>query len=163
MLLRRTGTLFALVSLAVAPAFAAEFQPIKQQATTAHYRLELQIGPMQKISVPADVTAGRVKDGEVIVRGIAATPKDTGTARHLEVHVYALDKNTRVPDANVTIIVTDAGRKTVNVPIAVMYGVADGPSNTHYGNNASLPEGSYTIDVTANGEKSTFKIVVPAA
>jgi len=42
-----------------------------------------------------------------------------------------------------------------------MYGVATGPNDTHYGNNLAMPPGNYTINVTANGEKSSFKVMVP--
>ena len=161
MLLRRMAMIFGLMSLASAPGFAVEFQPIKQQAMTAHYRLELMIGPMEKVMTAAQAASANAKEGEVMIRGTMATPKDMANARHLELHVYALDKGTAVSDANVTIIVTDSARKIVTLPIAVMYGVADGPSDTHYGNLIGMPAGSYTIDVTANGEKSSFKVMVP--
>lgn len=163
MLSRNFGVLLGLTSLVVLPAFAAEIAPIKQQASTAHYKLELQIVPNLKISTPADVTAGRAKDGEVIVRGIAATPKDAAVTRHLELRVYSLDKNALVTDATVTISMIDAGRKLIVVPIAVSHGIANGPSDTHYGNNVSMPPGTYTIDVSVNGEKSSFSIAVPTS
>jgi hypothetical protein len=166
MLSRRTAMFFGLIAVAVAPAFASAptpAAPVKQQATTAHYRLELQIGPMEKVSSAAAVAAGGSKDGEVLIRGIAATPKDPATGRHVELHVFAIDKATRVTDANVTITLTDAGRKIITLPTAVMYGAAEGPSDTHYGNSVSLPPGNYTVDVTANGEKASFKIAVPAS
>ena len=58
MLSRRTGMLFGLILLLAAPALASAPAPVKQQAMTAHYRLELQIGPVEKISLPAAVAAG---------------------------------------------------------------------------------------------------------
>jgi hypothetical protein len=162
MFIRCAGMLAGL-SMLVSPALAADPAPIKQQAMTAHYRLELMIGPMEKVVMAADVKAGTVKDGEVMLKGNMATPKDAANARHIELHVVALDKGTNVPDATVAITLTDAANKAITLPIAVMYDAATGPSDTHYGNNAALPPGNYRIDVTANGEKSTFSIAIPAS
>ena len=150
------------LAAAVSPALAAELQPIQQEMQTAHYRLDLQIGPMEQMYMAADVAAQHLTQGEVMLSGGMAMPKDMATARHLEVHVYTLDKGAVVGDANVTIAVTDAQKTVQNIQIATMYGIAEGPSDTHYGNNVGLPPGTYTVDVTANGEKAAFNVTVPA-
>jgi hypothetical protein len=154
----------AVVTLAVvvSPAVAAEVQPIQQEMQTAHYRLDLQIGPMEQMYMAADVAAQHLTQGEIMLSGGMAMPKDMDTARHLEVHVYSLDKGAVVSDANVAIAVTDAQKTLQNIQIATMYGITQGPSDTHYGNNVDLPPGTYTIDVTANGEKAAFKVTVPS-
>ncbi len=177
MLSRKFGVLLVLTSLAAVPALAAAppaapapattakpaAAPIKLTANTKTYKLELQVVPTVKISTPADVKAGTAKDGEVLVRGIAASPKDAASTRHLELRVYSLDKNALVTDATVSISMIDTGRKLVVVPIAVMNGIAPGAADTHYGNNVSMAAGTYTVDVTVNGEKSTFSVAVPAS
>ena len=41
-----------------------------------------------------------------------------------------------------------------------MYDMKIGPSDTNFGNNITLPPGSYTIIVTVDGETSKFNINV---
>ena len=87
-----------------------------------------------------------------------------GEMRHLEVHVFSLDKGQIVTDAKVAIAVTGANSKKVeDVSVAKMYGVKEGPSDSHYGNNVSLPPGSYSIAITVNGEKAEFTVAIPAS
>ena len=140
--------------------------PIKSEAQTAHYRLELQIGPTEKMFMPADVAAKHLTDGEVMVGGSMSPmgmSMDMADTRHLEVHAHSLEGGKAVTDADVAIAVTNSDTKKVeDVPAAKMYGIKEGPSDTHFGNNVSMPPGSYRIDVTLNGEKAEFNVVVPA-
>ena len=57
----------------------------------------------------------------------------------------ALDKGTNVPDATVAITLTDSANKTVTLQVASIYGAAAGAADTHYGNNAPMPPGTYKI------------------
>jgi hypothetical protein len=145
----------------------ADQVPIKLEAQTAHYRLELLIGPTEKMYSPADVAVQHPTMGEVMVGGVMSMTgmsMDMGDTRHLEVHVHSLDKGAVLTDANVAIVVTAANsKKAADVPIAKMYGIKDGPSDTHYGNNLSMPPGDYSIEVTVNGEKANFKFTIPAS
>ena len=148
------------------PAFAAGTSPIKSETKTAHYRLELQIGPTEKMVSPADVAAKHLTDGEVMVGGKMSmgSSMDMADTRHLEIHVYALDGGKVVTDAAVAIAVTNSDSKKVeDVPSAKMYGIKEGPSDTHFGNNVSMPPGPYSVGVSVNGEKAEFDVVVPAA
>jgi hypothetical protein len=90
-----------------------------------------------------------------------ASPKDMATARHLEAHIFNLDSNAAVTSGMITIAVTDAAKNVQQVPIAKMYGIEEGPSDTHFGNNVSLAAGNYTVDVIVNGEKASFTVAVP--
>jgi hypothetical protein len=164
---RNMALLLGLIGAIASPVTAAELAPIKQEAQTVHYHLELQIGPIQKMFTTADVATQHPSTGEVMVGGdmsMMGTSMDMGDTRHLEVRVSSLDKGTLVTDANVAIAVTDTGSKKVeDVAVAKMYGIKDGPSDTHYGNNISLPPGTYTVEITVNGEKTEFTVAVPAS
>ena len=95
---------------------------------------------------------------------MGGTSMDMGDTRHLEVHVYALDSGKVVTEAHVAIAVTDRSSKKVDeVAIAKMYGIKEGIPDTHYGNNVSLPPGTYSIVVTVNGEKAAFAGAIPAS
>lgn len=167
--MRKFGQRALLLGLAGAvalPAFAAGTSPIKSETKTAHYRLELQIGPTEKMVSPADVAAKHLTDGEVMVGGKMSmgSSMDMADTRHLEIHVYALDGGKVVTDAAVAIAVTNSDSKKVeDVPSAKMYGIKEGPSDTHFGNNVSMPPGPYSVGVSVNGEKAEFDVVVPAA
>jgi hypothetical protein len=158
-----------LIGLVGSSAVAAELATIKQEASTVRYRLDLQIGPTEKMFTTAEVAANHPTEGEVMVGGkmlmaMGGMSMDMEDTRHLEVHVYALDSGTVVTNATVAIAVTDTGSKKVEkVPVAKMYGIKEGPSDTHYGNNVSLPSGSYGIAVTVNGEKAEFAVAIPAS
>lgn len=153
--------------LATWPAAAASMASPSQEQKTAHYLLDLKIGPAEQMFSTDDPAAHRPTTGEVMVDGdmsMAGMSMAVGDERHLEVHVYTLDKGDVVTDAKVAITVTGPSSKTTEeVPVVKMYGVVEGPSDTHYGNNVSLPPGTYSIAVTVNGESAEFTVSVPAS
>jgi Fe2+ transport protein len=159
--------LLGLTGLMTSAALAANMAPLTQEARTAHYRLELMLGSTEKMFSPAEAAAQHPTDGEVMVSGgmsMMGMPMASGETRHLEVHVFSLDKGQIVTDAKVAIAVTGANPKKVEeVSVAKMYGVKEGPSDTHYGNNVSLPPGNYAVEITVNGEKAEFAVVIPAS
>ena len=55
--LRNIAFLCGLIGLVGSSALAAELAPIKQEASTVRYRLELQIGPTEKMFTAAEVAA----------------------------------------------------------------------------------------------------------
>ena len=81
--------------------------------------------------------------------------------RHLELHVYAKDAGNTVTNARVTIVLTGTDKTRRAVPIARMYGVAEGLDDLHYGNNVNLAPGTYTVEATVNGESARFSTMVP--
>jgi hypothetical protein len=164
----------ACLAAIMSPVVAAETTLVKQEAQTAHYRLELQIGPTEMMYMPNEVAAKHPSDGEVMVGGVMGTAMNMSmgmsmgmempNARHLEVHVYPLGKDTAVTNAKVKILVTDlTAKKTQKVAAAKMYGIKEGPSDTHYGNNVELPAGNYRVDISVNGEAANFTVAIPAS
>jgi len=168
---RNIALLFGLIGIVASPVVAAELTSITQEGQTAHYRLELQIGPTEKMFTPAEVKAKHPTDGEVMVGGkmsmgmpMAMMSMATEETRHLEVHVYSLENGKVVTSAQVAIAVTDTSSKKVeDVATVKMYGIQEGIPDTHYGNNVSLPPGSYGITVTVNGEKAAFEVAIPTS
>jgi len=53
-------------------------------------------------------------------------------------------------------------QKADDVPIARMYGIKEGPSDTHYGNNGIMPPGNYTVEIAVKGEKAGLPVTVQA-
>jgi len=101
--------------------------------------------------------------GEVVVNG--QTPNSTSMnitdTYHLEVHVYNITTGAVETNQNVSIqIVNQTTNKTLNVPVITMYDMKIGPSDTNFGNNITLPPGSYTIIVNVAGETAKFNINV---
>jgi len=43
----------------------------------------------------------------------------------------------------------------------MMYGVKEGQADWHYGNNVSMPPGTYTVKVVVNGEQALFHVTIP--
>ena len=100
--------------------------------------------------------------GGTMSMGMSPMAMNMGDTRHLEVHIYALDKGAVVTDAKVRIVITNTvSKKAEMVSATKMYGIKEGPSDTHYGDNVSLPSGNYSVDVTVNGEKAAFEITIP--
>src|SRR5450631_1067544 len=124
--LRLTGLVLGLIGGLAAPVYTAEMPPIKQEAKTTHSRLELQIGPTEQMFTVSEVAAQHPTEGEVMVSGMMSMgmSMDMGNTRHLEVHVFSLDKGETVTDADVAIAVTDtASKKVEDVAASKMYGI----------------------------------------
>lgn len=83
---------------------------------------------------------------------------------HLVVHIFDAASGKVLTDATVAISFTPVdttGRATAaatQVPVVVMEASGKGAASTHYGNNVTMPPGSYRVDVTANGTKTSFRI-----
>jgi hypothetical protein len=144
--------------------------PVTSAAETAHYKLTLTIGASEKMYSKDEAARMHPTSGEVMVKGTMASMGMGGMAgmtasiRHLELHVVDRATGKVVRDATVSITVTnEATRKTAAVPVAVMYGVKEGPADWHYGNNVELPPGRYTVVAVVNGERAVFHVTVPGA
>jgi hypothetical protein len=173
-------------------ALAVEPTPIVAKAETKHYRLELDIGRMERMYTKAEVAKLHPTDGEIMVSGtMAGMPSDGGNPmalmgdaksgttmpmpaspttaadtgwRHLEVHVISMATDKPVQNAKIKITVTNTATKHHEaVPIVVMYDVEEGVADWHYGNNVMLPSGPYHVDVVTNGEKTVFHVSIPAS
>lgn len=142
---------------------------VSAEAQTAHYRLMLQIGPQEKMYSKDDVAKMHPTSGETMASGTMAgggmaMGGMTSDTRHLEVHAYNKASGKVVTDAKCGITVTSgATKKSTIIDVAAMYGVKEGPSDWHYGNNVDMPAGSYTVTVVVNGEKAVFHVTIPKA
>jgi len=159
------------VLLAVPGATYAQMQMsssvVSARAQTVHYRLMLQAGPQEKMYSKADAAKMHPTSGEIMASGTMAgggmaMGEMTSGTRHLEVHVYNKTTGKVVTGAKCIITVTnEATKKSTIMDVAEMYGVKEGPSDWHYGNNVDMPAGSYTVTVVVNGEKAVFHVTIP--
>ena len=63
------------------------------------------------------------------------------------------------PLPGITLQDLTAKSKTERVPVAVMYDLARGPKDTHFGNNVALPMGHhFRIVVTIAGQRAAFAV-----
>ncbi len=146
---------------------------ITREATTAHFRLTLQIGPTEPMYSEADAKAKHPTSGEVMLSGKMtggmasmnqAMPgmMSTSGMRHVELHAYSRKTGKVETSARVAIVFIGADKKRYAVPIARMYGVTEGLADLHYGNNVVLSPGTYAVDATVNGETAHFPVSIPA-
>ena len=155
---------------------------VSQTQTVGSYKLTLMIGSQEQMYTQQQFDQQHPTSGEVMVSGTMTMPEGTPMAgmgtttsgmgtptsgmamgstdtKHLEVHVADATGKT-VTDATVTIEVIDntAQNMSTNVPISTMYGVQQGMSDLHYGNNVTMPANrDYTVNVTVNGQQAVFK------
>ena len=160
------GVLLLLFSLTVGgltPAWAAG-QTVEQKATTASYALTLDIGPLEQMLTPAQAKTATTGEVMVPMGGMGTGMMAMGN-HHVEVHVRNKATYAVVKDVTVTITFTNtmSGAVIPVTPVVAMYGVKAGPSDWHYGNNATLPAGTYRATVTVNGQTATFSNLVLAA
>jgi hypothetical protein len=128
---------------------------------TKSYVFALSIGTFQQMYSPAQVKAKHLKSGEVMVRGqMMGMNMAMSGQRHLEVHICSRSSGKVVSGAHPTITVSDltAKGKMEMMPVAAMYGIKQGPSDYHYGNNIAMTAGhSYHVSVKLGGQTATFK------
>ena len=78
---------------------------------------------------------------------------------HLIVHVFDKASGKAVTNATVAISYAQGSGSARSLPIVEMQAIGKGPQSTHYGNNLNLPDGTYTVTVTANGNTATFNVM----
>lgn len=127
-------------------------------ASTASYTMSLNVGPVENMYTQQQIESMHPSSGEVMLGGMMSNAMGAN-ARHVEVHICSKQTNTVVSNANPTISIKDTttGAAPQSVPISVMQGVKEGPSDLHYGNNVDLAPGhSYDVTVALNGETATM-------
>jgi hypothetical protein len=157
----------ALSILGAGASASAEGLAPEHEALTPHYRMVLQIGPAEAMYTAAEAHAHHAASGEIMVGGKMAGGMEhehDGMAmperRHVELHVFSRATGRVVVDAHVTIAIAGADNTWTSVPIARMYGIEPGPDDMHFGNNMSLPPGSYKVRVSVNGERARFALAL---
>lgn len=127
--------------------------------TTASYIAVLDVGPPETMYMPDQVAAQHPTSGEVMLGG-SMTDVSGPDVRHVEVHICNRSSGSVVTGLQPTIALLDTTANTAssNLPVAAMQGVEAGPSDYHYGNNATLQPGHrYTITVRLHGETATLR------
>lgn len=143
-------------------------------ASTSTYNLVAEVGPIQAMYTPAQVTAQHPRSGEemfsgqmVMPPGMDASHLDMGNMagmnippewHHLEVHIF--DRKTGNVVKTISPVITVTNNSTGNVqhvPDVAMQGIVEGPGDYHYGNNVDLPAGQYTVTATIGLETATFE------
>jgi hypothetical protein len=156
----RVAVVAGAAALLAAPAWGAL---ITRTATTATYKLTLSVGPVEKMYTAAEVKAKHPTSGEVMVGdSMSMDGMSMGAGnRHLEVQI--LSRATRKPlsiEPSVTLTDTSAMSGMAmsdKLHVMAMYGISEGRSDLHYGNNFKLTASHvYKVAVTVKGEKATF-------
>ena len=145
-----------------------QFAGITKVGSTNSWNLSLEVGPLQPMYTPAQVSAQHPKAGEVTFSGQMVMPPGMANMvsmagmsapgwYHLEVHFY--DKTSGFPvrglDPVITVTNTGSGQAQT-VPIVTMQGINEGSRDFHYGNNIELPKGQYHVTATASGQTGVF-------
>ncbi|MFI5284239.1 MAG: hypothetical protein ACHQ0J_14070 [Candidatus Dormibacterales bacterium] len=140
---------------------AAAAGTIIKLGSTPTYNLVTEIGGLQPMYTPAQAASQHPKSGEEMFGGTMVMPADTTNPspewRHLEVHIF--DKRTGDTVKTITPVINvtnQATGHTQSVPIVVMQGIVEGPSDYHYGNNVDLPKAEYTVAVVIGSETANF-------
>lgn len=139
-------------------------QPAMSQ-TAGPYRIVLGFMPAEPFYTALQVQQNHVTDGMLVVGGATPVQPDAPSRpnHHLVFHVYDTVSGKALTGAHVTIAFVRstgaAGGTAVQVPVVEMQVVGRGPESTHYGNNVTLPPGTYDVTVTVNGENSARFVV----
>ncbi|HTV92365.1 MAG TPA: hypothetical protein VMG98_06580 [Verrucomicrobiae bacterium] len=166
MITRFTGFLSALALAAIAagalPAAAMNMgSGVTMTKVAGPYKLVLQLLPAEPFYTQDQYAKEHPKDGMLVVGGATPVAPDAPSHpnHHLIVHVY--DAATGKADTNATVTITYASASGAShrLPIVEMQAIGKGPQSTHYGNNLYLPDGNYTVTVTANGNTATFAVM----
>ncbi len=128
--------------------------------TAGVYRLTLMIGPREAMYTQAQARRSHPTTGEIMLRGTMMGGMGMPN-RHLEVHV--LDRRTMRPASNPVVSIAYQATspmmmRPVQVPIAVMVGLNMDMSDIHYGNNVSMPGGTYRVSVHVNQASATYTV-----
>ena len=131
---------------------------------TASYSLTLSVGPKETMYTVAEVKAKHPTSGEVMLDdSMAMGGMSMGAGnRHLEVQVKSRKTNRVLSLKPSSITLTDTSAMSGmamadKLHVMAMYGVNEGMSDLHYGNNVKLTAGHmYKVVVIVKGEKATF-------
>lgn len=153
---------------------------LTRTATTSKYVMVLDVAPAETMYTQRQVASEHPTSGEVMIAGqmtdmggATTMPMPSGStstmmktaSAHLEVHICDRSTGQALQNAHPAISVVDhsGGGMTDQVPVAVMQGVGQGASDTHYGNNVNMPIGNgYTVTVKLNADTAIFNFTRPA-
>jgi hypothetical protein len=149
-----------------------QFAGITKVGSTSSWNLSLEVGSLQPMYTPAQLSSLHPKAGEVMFTGQMVMPPGMANMvsmagmsapgwYHLEVHFYDKTSGFPVKGLDPVITVTNAGTgQAQTMPIVTMQGINEGARDFHYGNNIELPHGQYHVTATANGQTGAFDFTV---
>ena len=159
--MRKLLSLLAL-TLCLVMVTAVAASPILAPQATASYTIVLGIGPVETMLMP-DQAKGATS-GEVMapmpgmpMPTMVMTDHGQPVNHHLEVHIANKATGAVVNDPMPMITITDAMGLSRALDSMAMYGVTEGVSDWHFGNNVYLSDGTYTISVRVGNEQTVFK------
>jgi hypothetical protein len=127
-------------------------------ASTASYKMALDIGKQEDMYLPSEVKARHITDGEIMLGGEMAMVNPTAGTRvyHLEVHIC------NKSGAVVTKLKPSIVVGPTMLPAAIMVGIGAPMSDYHYGNDIVLKPGArVTVKVTVKGQVAVFHATAP--
>jgi hypothetical protein len=149
-----------------------QFAGITRIGSTSSWNLSLDVGSLQPMYTPAQLSSQHPKAGEVMFSGqMVMPPGMAGMAGmagmsapgwyHLEVHFYDRASGFPVRGLDPVITVTNAATgQAQTVPVVTMQGINEGARDFHYGNNIQLSPGQYHATAAANGQTGAFDFTV---
>ncbi|HTZ53685.1 MAG TPA: hypothetical protein VMB20_01375 [Candidatus Acidoferrum sp.] len=157
-----SGLAFVALTAGAIPATAMNMgSGVTMTKVAGPYKLVLQLLPAEPFYTQSQYAKEHPKDGMLIVGGATPVAPDAPSHpnHHLIVHVYDAASGKALTNATVTISYAQGSGAAHSLPIVEMQAIGKGPQSTHYGNNVNLPDGTYTITVTANGNTATFNVM----
>jgi len=129
------------------------------------YNLTLVIGPVEPMYTVAQYRKLHPMRGEIVLRGAMMGGMGMRMVnRHIELQVMDRATMRVVPNAMVTMScqpVVGMGMmalRPTTVPVAVLQGIGMSMMDIHYGNNVSMPRGSYHVTVHVNQAYATYTV-----
>jgi hypothetical protein len=161
--------MMACTSYLIGLAFSSAHAGAVMRDTTLHgVHIELHVMAAEPFYSKKEVASNTIAEGMMVMGG--ARPVGLTAAshpdHHLVVHVFDAKTGTAITDAKVKIkfhSLSDASNTFTNVPIVVMQAIGKGAPSTHYGNNVTMPNGSYVIAVIADKIKVNFTVTLSDA
>lgn len=140
---------------------------------TNDYYMVMNTGPSEQMYSQGQVQSMHPKSGEVMVAGTMMSPSASANSnsssmpgmdgssepgtRHVEVAICERKTGKVLTGATPSMQFGAMSNMMQSMPVAEMYGVDAGPSETHYGNNMPMTAGAdYTVTCTLNGQTATF-------
>jgi hypothetical protein len=158
--------MFVISALAILyPAVAGH---VMKDTTVGGYKIELHVVPAEPFFTDREVEEHQVTEGMLIMGGATPMAPDAVPRpnHHLVVHVYDAKTGKALTGAKVTMKFQNLDEKgtlsggSINVPVVIMQAIGKGVESTHYGNNVSMPSGTYLVTVSVNNKKADFKVAV---
>lgn len=152
----------AVIAAVTLPATAMNMSSaVTMTKTAGPYRIELQLLPAEPFYTQAQYEKEHPENGMLVVGGAMPVRLDAPSHpnHHLIVHVFDKASGKAVTGATVTISYAQGSDSARSLPIVEMQAIGKGPQSTHYGNNLNLPDGTYEVTVTVNGNAVTFSVM----